>query len=263
MGTDIHPAVEVRRNGVWRYRRPTEPCRWYFETWDIMDAARVNANIAKMRAEGKDHGMKDVVVGERRHPWDRCKTRLPECFTNRNYAKFALLGDVRNGYGFAGVKTFVPLQAISKNRGRPNDISKEAEAKLSNEHSDGWVTLQELLEYDYTKPLGETGVITERQFLDAIYHRKDPESWSGGVSGKDIVVLSPENWINLFASRDTFGVKIDGQYDPTKTYYIQYGWEVPLATAVPDVLEMIEYLKPLVPKGGTPDDVRVVFDFDS
>lgn len=257
MGTDIHPAVEVRRKGIWRYHRPTEECRWYGETWTEEAARDYNERVKD------EHPDWVVKAGDRRNPWDRCKTRLPDCFKDRNYAKFAVLGDVRNGYGFAGVPTFVPITPISSDRGMPYDISKEAKAKLSHEHSPGWVTLQELEDYDFTKPQTVTGVVTERQFLEHYVMRKDPENWSGGISGQNIEVLTPERYVGLFAKEDGWKVTQARTYDHTKRYYIQLAWEVPIATSVPDILEMIAYLRPLVPKGGTPDDVRVVFDFDS
>jgi hypothetical protein len=34
VGTGIHPAVEVRRNGIWRYHKPRTLCQWYAETYD-------------------------------------------------------------------------------------------------------------------------------------------------------------------------------------------------------------------------------------
>lgn len=271
MGTDIHPAIEVRRNGTWRYYRPKELCRWYAETLD--DPVRV-AEINKRRLEyieknptaGK--GWKEAVLGERANSWDRCKYRLPEFFDERNYRVFAVLGNVRNGSGFAGVYTHDELPYIQDNRGFPDDISDEAKAKMSNEHSEGWVDLAELKAYDYNKRFTEGGVLDEEEFRKHLTTQRPPESWSGMISGGGVVVLSPADYAALFESPIDLLQGKDTQrrasYDTTKRYFIHATWERKLRgqiAALPD--QWIPYLEKLVPKGGTNEDVRVVFDFDS
>jgi len=297
MGTDIHPAVEVRRNGIWRYHRPTTLCRWYAETWDDPDAVaaqnkRREEYIADLAAKGEPSsrmvGWPVVKLGDRRNLWDRCKYKLPEFFGERNYRVFALLGNVRNGSGFAGVYTHDPIESISSERGRPADISKEAEAKLSNEHSDGWATLAELKAYDYRQEIVEGGVISEDKYLEFLNHgRKRPDSWSGGISGSEIVTLTEDEFLSTFESVIDLFVPINEQKrverkfnrpvgmfasrggaftvpDPTKRVYIQAVWKAPLYDEVRSIPEeWIPYLERLVPKGGTDEDVRVVFDFDS
>lgn len=261
MGTDIHPAVEVRRNGVWRYHRPKEPCRWYNEVWSVAEAARINANTEYVTKYGP------VVVGSRRNTWDRCKTRLPEFFSERNYRAFAVLGDVRNGSGFAGVYTHDPIDPISSERGWPEGMAHETRAKMSNEHSETWVSLAELQAYDYNQMIQEGGVLDEQEYQRCALEGDDPKNWSGGISGQNIVIVTPGEYALMFDSPIELlqsDWRKNASYDKTKRYFISHRWQRKLrdeVKAIPD--EMIPYLERLVPKGGTPEDVRLVFDFDS
>lgn len=251
MGTDIHPAVEVRRKGVWRYHRPKTECPYYYE-YKYEQGQR----IYDLDSDGN----------RIRSRWDRCATRLPEFFGSRNYLKFAILGNVRNGFGFGGVKTFDPLPPMSDQRGYPPDISIEAMAKMSEEHSATWVTLAEMMAYDFSGDLVEEGVIDEIQFLECLIKDTTPTSWSGGISGRDIEVVTPEEYLALYGSkRDMFTKEplVPRTYDTTKRYFIQYRWTVPLNTSCPDIPEIITYMHDLIPKGGTTEDVRLVMDFDS
>lgn len=261
MGTDIHPAVEVRRSGVWRYARPTEPCSWYYETWTEEEVKRLTDN-------GWVEKYGPIQVGDRRNKWDRCKTRLPEFFTSRNYRHFALLGDVRNGSGFAGVYTHDPIPSISSARGYPATMSREAMAKMSGEHSAGWATLSELQAYDYKVKITEGGVVGEQDFLRMLRTGKPPHDWSGSIAGSSIVVLTPAQYANLYESPIDLlqgkEARKSKAYDPSARYYIQATWDQDLYTEVKDIPEKwVPYLEKLIPKGGTADDVRVVFDFDS
>ena len=250
MGCDIHPAIEVRRKGVWRYYRPPEPCRYYYEVYDQATADRLNNG---------EHGQKygQAKVGDRRNTWDRCKTRLPDFFRDRNYTLFAILANVRNDGEID--------DPIAPDRGLPEDISKEARAKMSNEHSETWVGLDELMAYDLAAPAHIKGVIDERQYLETFLKHKDPTHWSGGISGKDIVVVTPDQWLAMWPEEGLFGPTTapKNPRDPSKRYYIHYEWQVPRISQAPQLKQWIDYLTPLIPKGGTAEDVRVVMDFDS
>ena len=51
---------------------------------------------------------------------------------NRNYWAFAVLADVRNGYGFAGIDKGDPITPISEPRGLPEDLSDELRDQLKD-----------------------------------------------------------------------------------------------------------------------------------
>lgn len=257
MGTDIHPAVEVRRNGVWRYHTPKTICPYYYDyEFDRVTGQR----ITRLDADGSPI----------RSKWDRCKYRLPEFFSERNYRVFAVLGDVRNGSGFAGVYTHDYIPPIQSQRGFPDGMDHRTRAKMSDEHSEGWVTLDELQAYDYDQMFTEGGVLNEAEYLRTAITGELPQSWSGGISGPDIRIISPEDYAKLYDSPISLLTEKDRDkhrninYDRKARYHIAHKWERKLrdqVSAIPD--EMVPYLEKLIPKGGTPEDVRLVFDFDS
>jgi hypothetical protein len=256
MGTDIHPAIEVRRSGTWRYHVPRTPCAWYFATYTADEAKRVNKAVALIGDK------KHVKAGDRRYPWDKCKRRLPDCFTQRNYIKFAVLADVRNGYGVAGIVTGDPVEPITSGRGLPADITKRALAQLTGDHSETWLTLAELLDYNLLTPQLNRGVITEAEFIHCLVEKRTPRSWSGDVSGPAIVKVTPKEYADLFGEDLVLAVSPSPRtYDPNNRYHIVYEWYTLLKDEVPDIEEMIEYMLTLVPKGGTPNDVRLVMNY--
>lgn len=182
MGTDIHPAVEVRRKGTWRYHQPKDDCPYYWET--EYKANPVTGNPERYYTlDGDGNRIKSKWACS-------CKYRLPEFFWQRNYGWFAILANVRNDDDES-------WPYIQEYRDLPFDITPRARARMSDEHNQGWVLLRELQDYSFTQLV--------------------------------------------------------------KTYN---GNEVPVACEVP-IIEVIQYLEKLIPKGGTSDDVRLVFDFDS
>lgn len=247
MGCDIHPVVEVRRKGIWRHHRPTEPCHWYYEVYDQAEVTRLTNN-------GYTTKYGPVNVGDRRHTWDKCKTRLPDFFTNRKYAMFAILADVRNDGAVE--------HPIAPDRGLPADMDPRT-PKPNGDHSDTWVGLDELQNYDLTTPLNITGIISERQYLETFLKRKDPTAWSGGIYASDIVVVTPKQWLDMWPDDGGFGPTSKGTRDPEKRYFITYEWMVPQVHHVPELPQWITYLEKVIPKGGTAADVRVVMNFDS
>lgn len=135
----------------------------------------------------------------------------------RNYELFAWLGNVRNGFGFAGVETFVPIEPLSDNRGLPLDfercpdddmshpMSLEAfdpqrrkylgnEDKLDDDrhlmwmgdHSHSWLFLDEIL--DAEPPVIRHRGVVDRKWYETWDGISAPTSWSGMINGLDIIV---------------------------------------------------------------------------
>lgn len=134
----------------------------------------------------------------------------------RHYLLFAWLGNVRNGFGFAGVPTHTAIKSLSDCRGFPpgfccvNETHPTTNAQVritqwgrdrkyeqANEpiniwmgdHSWSWVTGNEVLAAEMPKIL-RTGVV-ERAFFDTWDGKSAPESWCGGISGRDTKVNIP------------------------------------------------------------------------
>lgn len=166
--------------------------------------------------------------------WERADVEVP---SDRNYWTFSILAGVRNGHGFAGVYTGEPVRPIAQPRGLPIDCTYsspdsdvgygEAGYYWLGDHSWSWVTLSELLAYDLDRANTEGGIITDAQQKALKENGTLPDSWCGGTN------------------------RMEGRVHAT--------WQRPLRECAWLMPKIIEALKPL----GDPDDVRLVFGFDS
>lgn len=90
-------------------------------------------------------------------------------YSGRSYNLFAILADVRNGRGFAGIKTGDGFNPISEPRGVPDDASPEykeiVEQWDGDGHSHSHHTLRQLLDYDWTQCTTCQGWATMAEYL--------------------------------------------------------------------------------------------------
>lgn len=238
MGCDIHLAVEIRNDrGRWKRVLPPEEAR---EPW-LVEAAK---------AEG--------FSGE----WARNRV-LVEWYTERCYALFAMLADVRNGPGaFTSGGRFAPM---CQPKGLPSDLSAEVRAIADGtgaegdidlgDHSQSWLTLAELDAYDWQRATTSEGVVTLAMFAEREAGRAtgQPEEWAGGVAGTSVVLLSE---IDARMRLRAGGIAVADD----QNFYVSTSWTVTYADAAgrfySDVLPALRRL-------GPPDRVRIVFGFDS
>ena len=182
---------------------------------------------------------------------------------DRHYLLFAVLGNVRNGFGAAGIPTHVNLPFIGERRGVPDDFSLIGESHpiasvdelrridplerhyfdadmapeiWMGDHSYSWVTADEVLSHPFPKYI-RYGVVTLQQFK--VWDGKTPPgehcSWIGGP-----------------------GIEIAEPSDITeKTTHVSISWEQDSAE---DLAYFINETKRLKDLHG---DVRLVFGFDS
>lgn len=208
------------------------------------------------------HGIFQKRTG---NTWEDVTSEYSE---GRHYMLFAWLGDVRNGFGFAGVPTHERIEPLSSRRGFPEDfkitdgdyhpISEnalrgrraeywedidsdvESEERLMmwmGDHSHTWLSGDEILNGNTPKIL-RTGIVS-RNFFDKWDGVSQPEEWSGGISGKDIFVAeSPSEVIN-------------------KTTHVRIEWFVDTKD---EFAYFIDEVKRLANLHG---EVRFVFGFDS
>lgn len=183
MGTDIHLYVERRVAGRWEYAEelPPRPCA-------ACDATgKVTCFAGQPQEEVRDCYRCDGVG----------LTLAP--YGDRNYDLFSMLADVRNGYGFAGCKTGDGFDPLAEPRGLPRDLSLalrtesfEDGAPWLGDHSFSHATLAELLAYDYDRVTTKSGVVDSATFAE--WRERGsvgaPGSWSGGVSGPDVLHVS-------------------------------------------------------------------------
>lgn len=197
-------------------------------------------------------------------------------YSDRNYNLFAILADVRNGRGFAGVKTGEGFNPISPARGLPDDVSAdvgmEAMRWAGDGHSHTFMTVQELLDYDWTQTTNLEGDMCAMEFER--WERYDrskgngPDSYAGAITGRDLVRIDEDKLREMLAKKKAELEKnnvrgpawkeaMDAEFGKCIT---RSSWEIPyykcasnfLAECLPRLLRL-----------GKPADVRIVCWFDN
>jgi hypothetical protein len=222
MGTDIHIQFEVFQDNQWKYLGKKEPNKYHTEPDD----------------------------GESEFSYEN------ELFyENRNYDAFAILANVRNGRGFAGVKTGDGFNIISEPKGFPTDMSPEvADWAERVEHTPSWLTLKELIDFNWNQTTRHEGWMK----LD-IYKNwdktKSPDDYCGGVSGRNIEHI-------LMIEADQL-LKDPSKIDPKKEYYVNISFnESYIESFGSYYTELIPKMKEVAPNND-PSKIRMVFYFDS
>lgn len=173
---------------------------------------------------------------------------------DRCYALFAILANVRN-YGHTELNTIV------EPRGLPKGTHHMEEG-----YSSSWLTLNELLEFDWTQKNTIRGVVSIDQWARWKLFG-EPNSWSTSVMGIKVKMVTPQELETYVESRklnlydlmdrdydisDRFGKRhVFTTVEWTKTYAescVQF-W----TTLIPEMLRL---------SGGDHTKVRLVFSFD-
>jgi hypothetical protein len=179
-------------------------------------------------------------------------------FFPRNYEVFGLLAGVRNGVGFANIKTGEPVTPISKPKGLPIDRS----APVSHDeydwyyvsdigvgyHDFSYLTLDEMILYPHWNAVKvNCGYLNEKEFQE--YDATGiVRSCSGDVDGPNIVKVSERNWR---AGKHLVGPK----------YYIFVEWKEPLTDNW--VYKVLMPNMQVIKDKFDAEEVRFVFGFDS
>ena len=182
---------------------------------------------------------------------------------SRNYRLFAMLANVRNGFGFAGVPTHTPYVPISEPRGLPGDLEVGPNFEVSlgpfigslylghptthwlGDHSHSWLTVDEILSHPHwDTPVFCTGVISREKF----------EQWKGGV---------PESWCGAIPGLDvgvTAAVYEPGDKIPINCAHVRIQWERTPRQECPLFFKWLDYMQAKHAWGG---ELRIVFGFDN
>lgn len=194
-------------------------------------------------------------------------------FHHRSYDTFSILADVRNGRGFAEVVTGDGFVPVVSPRGLPKDVSDRvrecSEGWGSDGHSHSYLTVAELLAYDWTQSTTKAGFLHVGQYVEwqcrlSYTDGATPDQWCGDVGGglvekvSEAVIkkrmaafqLSGWNWRALEAS----------MLEAFPHTYVRCTWGVSYyASAAKFLSETMPRLWAL----GEPEDVRAVFWFDN
>ena len=252
MGTDIHLRVQYRDGDAWAFAE-----RY------VLD-------------EYHERYPKDYPNPTKPEPW----------YDERNYDLFAILADVRNGYGFAGVETGMGFVPIAEQRGFPDGFGFESDEFLSDgfsmgDHSHSWLLASELFDYDWSQVAVKSGLVTAWEYESwrnwNKEHGRGPRDWCDGVGGLGVVILSEEEMaakLDAISERthrnhegrwwgDRFQAAIKSELD---SHYTRISWTVMYGTAAGAFYqETMPRLKALAREkcDGDLTRVRIVYGFDS
>lgn len=231
MGCDIHAAIEWKDADGWH-------CLMH-----------PNENAGKWKGEG---------------PTTACLN------LDRDYELFAILANVRNSHGFAGCDTGDQFQSITSNRGLPKDATTEAvESGCTGDHSETWVSLFELLNYDWEQIATRRGVVDARQFEKWDRMKRwnpQPAEYCGGRSGPGIVNLSEDElrkYVNEIIGDTSGQGYVEAKERLSDRYQTSITWQKTYASCAKQLWTKI---LPAMLKLGTQhgfENVRLLMNFDS
>jgi hypothetical protein len=251
MGCDIHLFTERRADSAsaWEPFVVRTVCSWCDGTGKNRDGAECYG----CKGSGKEPG-----------------------YSGRNYDVFGQLANVRNGIGCCGVDTGDGFEPIAMPRGFPPDLSPALASIFGDDemtddeydaahatygssggdHTPSWLTLAELLAYQSrvaSRRAIQRGVISWDQYLQwRESDRGEPnKGWSGGVSGLNVVTVDTKTAERMIARG----------FEPGATqYYVQIQWTEPYLSSG---ARFWEVFVPALAEHGDPQNVRIVFNFDS
>ncbi len=208
------------------------------------------------------------AVFQRRIPqtneWVDIKSEFEE---NRHYMLFAWLGDVRNGFGFAGAPTHDPIVPLAPRRGFPPDFNvvdechhpfaadlwssghikryaeygwEEEPNKFMGDHSHSWALAQEILDAaPWIVDTVRRGVVPLEFYLkwDGV---SQPDNWCADIFGGAVVKSTPDTM-----TMETTHVQIEWKVDDLIGEEFKY------------FIDEVQRLQDLH------GEVRMVFGFDS
>jgi hypothetical protein len=160
----------------------------------------------------------------------------------------------------------------------PKDVSSQVKTESdgwgSDGHSHSWFTLAELEAYDWEgQSTKHRGWVNQIEF-ERFDKEGKPQSWSGGVSGSEVVHVSNEEMRARVKQKNAGFKPMDhGEFaedssqaiqtlTAQKSYYTKVEWSETYAQSVPDfLLKTMPKLRELA--NGDPESVRIVFWFDN
>jgi len=230
MGCDIHLYVEVYKDGNWISADEWEEVKW------------------------NGHKFMDIPYGK-------------AYYDDRNYNLFAILADVRNGYGFAGVKTGFGFKPIDDPRGLPFDVSEilAKEGDNVDYHSHSWFTVQELMDYDWTQTTELIGVINAPEYLSMrLYEQDRPRTYCADVTGKSIIRVDQQEMNKLIDEtikdiEDDYS-KMEAVKENLGNVYTAVKWSMHYYECAS---KFLSHTLPRLWRLGYYDQVRIVFWFDN
>lgn len=178
-------------------------------------------------------------------------------YDGRNYNLFSVLAGVRNRH------EIIP---ICEPRGLPEDVSESVREDECYDHSHSWLTLAELMAFDWTQTATLSGFVNGPEFYCWSGYKRErwegPDSYCQGVGGGNTMHVSEAEMVRLI-DEATKGLN----YGPARQAvealnycYCRVEWKCPYWRFASDFLGST---MPQLWRLGSPEDVRIVFWFDN
>lgn len=277
MGCDIHMCLEKqlfayddkeRKNGIWVNA----------DTWQRDGYYEVEVATNSDTLEDEFGSTADILRG-----WE-----IPyeqRIYSGRNYDLFAILANVRNGRGFAGVPTGEGFDPISMPKGIPADCHPITKAMMESYgcdgHSHSWITLRELLDYDWEgQRTVSYGVVNEKEYK--VFKAEGmPNAWAGMTFGKGVIQITNDMMDKMLSGELERGTYEDHENKEQPVRYItSVKWPMKysecchwfLEDTIPKLKSFVREFKDENEKKGvqrrsdqvdTAEDLRIVFFFDN
>lgn len=107
---------------------------------------------------------------------------------HRHYQLFAVLANVRNGFGFAGISTGEAVEPIDGPRGLPEDVDDD-DGRFGD-HSFSWLSGEEMIEWFEHAPTKKRVGILDRKVYESWDKKTEPASYCADITGRDIVIVN-------------------------------------------------------------------------
>lgn len=225
MGTDVHAVFERKIN--------------YCKKLSRSEKRQFN-NLSLTEKNKKRKTRWEFITSE----WDQ----------DRHYNLFSWLANVRNGFGFAGVKTNDYIKPITLPRDLPEDLKDidydymEYHGEWLGDHSHSWLLGTEIINaIKEITSITRYGVISYDDYnnWDKV---SEPENYSRGVWGRNVKVIEPEE-LNLVPT-----------FSPEIRVLVSVKWQVSADTLKEEFKYFTDEIKRLVDLYG---EIRMVFGFDN
>lgn len=228
---------------------------------------------------------------KKRHSCFWCRGRgrySPRFYDGRCYDDFAILADVRNGHGFAGIKTGEGFNPISAPRGLPSNATDYVKARAQemgeDGHSHSYLTLKDLLDYDWEQHTGHEGIVSAHVYYDWWKNKNrkgPPATWCGDITGPSVIKVSMAEMEKKFENGDIKPIPLpkdgralfDLEHGITQTenkenkgsYFTLIRWEETYKASAHNLWHhTIPMLRKFAKaKNLKPEHLRIVFFFDN
>lgn len=271
MGCDIHLYAEVRKGGKWYPAgKPVLNCNYDMEQ-DFIVPWHLKEKVEFPETAPLDNDEKDKFTRE-------------TFYYRRNYGLFAILADVRNF-------NKDPLEPIFPPRGVPVDASDEYKelAKGVDWHSHSYLTLKEILEFDWTKKTTDFIAMSlrdyynwhtwqklngdppyEYQYVSLLMHGYDQKNTIKEQEALEIILKFEKeaegDYKKFFGSLQSYGLKLYYNSENKENETFKYNKLVACKIDVPYYRIAEKFWSETIPRLlrlGPPEDVRIVFFFDN